>query len=302
MLSQVFYFYNYYAAFAQNPTEGVHGFNVLWSLAVEEHFYLLFPLVFVLWLRKIARPVHILGLLAAFCLWRLILWHVFAIEANDIYMRSDTRFDSILWGCFFALLQKDGTAARLFPDRAQPRVWILLAAGVILLACFAVREPAFRETWRYSLQGIALMPVFHYAVTRPDLPLFRPLNWQPIALVGTLSYSLYLVHYVLLIWLKDHGILPANHLLAAVLVGGLALGYAALLSRLIERPRAPTAQPHHGALRGRHAPSTRQIVCIRGRRHKRRIGRMGQRLIAVELGRGQGTIIDGHIRNRAVKE
>jgi peptidoglycan/LPS O-acetylase OafA/YrhL len=251
MLSQVFYFYNYYAAFAQNPTEGVHGFNVLWSLAVEEHFYLLFPLVFVLWLKGIVRPVHIMGLLAAFCLWRLVLWHIFAIEANDIYMRSDTRFDSILWGCFLALLQKDGTAVRLFPDRTQPRVWILLAAGAILLACFAVRDPAFRETWRYSLQGIALMPVFHYAVTRPDLPLFRPLNWQPIALVGTLSYSLYLIHYVLLIWLQDHGILPANHLLAAVLVGGLALAMPPPSRAWLNAPCAGCAAVSRGTEGGR---------------------------------------------------
>ncbi|WP_395543697.1 acyltransferase family protein [Neotabrizicola sp. sgz301269] len=236
ILSQIFYVYNYYAAWSADPIEGAHGFNVLWSLAVEEHFYLIFPLLFLLWLKNVVRTGHILIILAGFCAWRLVQWHVFAVEANDIYMRSDTRFDSILWGCFLALLQGNGRADRLFPDRPLPRAMILLAATVVILFCFILRDPAFRETWRYTLQGIALMPFFHYAVRRPDLLLFRPLNWHPVALVGSLSYSLYLIHYVLLIWLETHGLLPSLPLAAALLVGALALIYAAALSRFVEAP------------------------------------------------------------------
>ena len=44
--SQVFYFYNYYSVFVPDSTEGARGLNVLWSLAVEEHFYLIFPWLF----------------------------------------------------------------------------------------------------------------------------------------------------------------------------------------------------------------------------------------------------------------
>ena len=46
IVSQVLYFYNYYSILSPDPTEGALGLNVLWSLSVEEHFYLIFPFLF----------------------------------------------------------------------------------------------------------------------------------------------------------------------------------------------------------------------------------------------------------------
>ena len=82
------------------------------------------------------------------------------------------------------------------------RAWlqVLLPLGLVTLAvCFALGgHLGLRESVRYSLQGIALMPVFVAAVRYPDAPLFRPLNWAPVRHLGTLSYSLYLLHGVVI--------------------------------------------------------------------------------------------------------
>lgn len=232
--SQALYLYNYYATLP-GATEGAQGFHVLWSLSVEEHFYLVYPLLMLALLSGRAKVRHVGMLLAAFCAWRLVNWYLLGTPAAHIYMRSDTRFDSILWGCLLALWQAEGTAARLMPDRAGPRAAWLAGALALLALCFLWRGDAFRETWRYTLQGIALLPLFHYAVTRPDLAVFRPLNWRPLAMVGAWSYSIYLIHYVILNGLEFHG-LALPPLLAFLVAGGLAILYAALLARYVEAP------------------------------------------------------------------
>jgi peptidoglycan/LPS O-acetylase OafA/YrhL len=75
---------------------------------------------------------------------------------------------------------------------------LLPAALVALLMCSLFQGAVFRETWYFSVQGAALTLVFIAAVRFHAWPLFRFLNWRPVIFVGTLSYSLYLVHDVLL--------------------------------------------------------------------------------------------------------
>lgn len=253
MVSQALYFYNYYVAFSPDPTQGADGFHVLWSLAVEEHFYLIFPFVYLGYLHGRIRIPHLLAALLAFALWRVFNWFVLHVPAEIIYIRSDTRFDSILWGALLALLTGSGQAARLFPDRPAARWTILAGAAAVLVFCFVWRDAAFRETWRYTLQGAALMPVFHYAVTRPDLPPFRPLNWRPVMVIGAWSYSIYLIHYVILKGLAFHGF-RLSPVVAFLVAGTLAAAYAGLLSRFVEDPvrairRRITGHEHRPAVR-----------------------------------------------------
>jgi peptidoglycan/LPS O-acetylase OafA/YrhL len=93
--------------------------------------------------------------------------------------------------------------------------WLLLPLGLALLVfTFAYRAPGFRETVRYTLQGIALTPVFVSAMRYPDWLPFRLLNAAPVAFVGVLSYSLYLVHQIALFalgyWLASLHTLPRS--------------------------------------------------------------------------------------------
>src|SRR5213075_526599 len=95
--------------------------------------------------------------------WRLFLVYATHSPENRTYMASDTRFDSILFGCALALGMNPVLDRMPFTDRTWRRV--LLPLGVtLLLVTFVVRDFGFRETVRYTLQGIALVPVFVVAI------------------------------------------------------------------------------------------------------------------------------------------
>ena len=200
VLSQFLHFSNYLIAF--RGWDGVAaGTAVYWSLAVEEHFYVLFPAFF--W------ALHRLGLsgkqkafifwsLCAIVLaWRYTLVLFFHANSDRTYLCSDTRIDSILFGCALAVWNNpvcgDGS-----DNPRLLRFWRYSAplGALLLVATISVRNTLFRDTIRYTLQGIALTPIFVAAIRWPDWCVFRPLNWKPVRFIGTLSYSLYLLHQV----------------------------------------------------------------------------------------------------------
>lgn len=230
--SQVFFYYNYFAQYGDRHE--IFGTETLWSLSVEEHFYLLWPALFL----GIARGwvgLRFLGLLlAASLVWRGVRFTWLGHDALAIYLSSDTRLDGLLYGCLLALMQARGIAARWVPQGPWRHVVLLMALGVIL-ASFVVRDPVFRSTLRYSLQGAALMPLFYYAVTRADAWYFRPLNWAWVQRIGVYSFTIYLCHFGVIIALDAHAV-ALGSLWMVLAAGGISVAYAAAVAWFVERP------------------------------------------------------------------
>ena len=239
LLGQLFYVFNYQLVFSGAHDPGVAGLDVRWSLAVEEHFYLIYPFAFIGLTRMRTlrgRTIVLCMVLAAILAWRLVLVHALGAAPDRTYLATDTRLDSILWGCLLAHLAP--VMVRRVPQGFWAMTGVLAVCGLILLATFAYREPAFRETWRYTLQGAALMPVFHYAVHASRTAWFAPLNTAVAARFATWSYAIYLGHFVIMAGLLRHGVGEDAPLVLLGVALPLSCLYAELMNRLVERPVA----------------------------------------------------------------
>jgi peptidoglycan/LPS O-acetylase OafA/YrhL len=149
---------------------------------------------------------------------------------------SDTRFDSILFGCILALYGNPALDTTRFGERLWK--YVFLPLGICgLLFSFLNRDEFFRGTFRYTLQGISLIPVFVCAVRYPDWLPMRLLNLRPIAFLGVLSYSLYLVHQVVLAAVAH--MLPASgNGTRGMLALAISLAIAWILYIAVEKPCA----------------------------------------------------------------
>jgi peptidoglycan/LPS O-acetylase OafA/YrhL len=239
VVAQALHAFNYW--FILHPTPGEPpGTSVYWSLAVEEHFYLFFPLAFIGLRRWVGAPGRRAAILYAACaailLWRLVLVYALHATASRTYMGSDTRVDSILYGCALAVY---GNPVIDGPSRFSERWWkwaILPVSLGVLLFTFVYRGDAFRETARYSLQGVALAPLFITSIRYPTWLPYRALNTRMASFIGVLSYSLYLVHHVILLAVQAH--LAVDPVAQAVLSLALSIGVAWTIYRLVEKPCA----------------------------------------------------------------
>jgi peptidoglycan/LPS O-acetylase OafA/YrhL len=257
-LAQLLHLSNYYIVQDGWWDGRAPGTWVFWSLAVEEHFYLLFPFVYLLLRRWLPRPRQQLITLAALCgailLWRCLL--VFGLDApkDRTYVATDTRIDSILFGCILAVYGNP----MLDPSRIEAAVWkwiLLPLAGVALAVSFLVPDPRFQETFRYSLQGLALVPVFVVAVRYPTWPFCRALNVSWVKFAGLLSYALYLVHPTVIFGI--HQWLPLPRLVQAAVALAASLLLALTIYWLVERPSARLKK--HLLKRGHRRPAAGQV-------------------------------------------
>jgi peptidoglycan/LPS O-acetylase OafA/YrhL len=157
-----------------------------WSLALEEHFYLLWPVLLIAVKPKRAGKVAFLLAMVVFG-WRTIEEH-FQLLAGilppaNLMGRTDTKIDALLWGCIAAIYFP--TIKGTFERIHFSQLWLPIL--MILIGAETIHAPQLT-----LLRSILLPALVLSTVIQPASMLGRVLEWQPLRWIGTLSYSLYL--------------------------------------------------------------------------------------------------------------
>ena len=236
VLGALAYLANYLAVLRPDLMANLGG--QLWSLAVEEHFYFVYPVLMLALLPRLrlAVPVLLAISMVSLAIRYGVVLKAPAIATEYTGKATECRFDSILYGAIAAILWWTRSGRNI----AQKLVsWPSVAAALgIILFSLLYRDQVFRDTLRYTLQGLALVPVCLAVTVGGTLPLAtRLLDSAPMQWVGRLSYSLYLWH--ILAFHVAECLLPGTGLryALAVLLGWL-LSFAAsmLCYRFVEQP------------------------------------------------------------------
>jgi peptidoglycan/LPS O-acetylase OafA/YrhL len=205
-----------------------------WSLAVEEHFYLLAPLVVLL-----ARPRTLVGLLAlVITAVAAARWSIYAAgSARDFWVLSPMQFDLLGLGIATAIIERKG---RFLGIDARMLRWLGIA-GAVFFVLFIRRYYLGRPgigIWYATFGPLSLGVVTAALVLtlwqRPSWLVSRCFGLRPFAYFGQISYGLYLFHPNCLGWTTRYF---GNYNLTNACIGlAVTLGVAMLSWHAFEKP------------------------------------------------------------------
>jgi peptidoglycan/LPS O-acetylase OafA/YrhL len=237
------------------------GSLVLWSLAVEEQFYILFAITWLLLSRRVAFWSLLFVVSAAVIAGSLTEKLFLATNPSEKYRimyGSDTRADCVALGILAALLyyrwlNEEGWHARVRQMLASH--WVVVIASLLMITTTlgAYRNAYARDSLLYPLQSVSAGLVILFFLLghggRLHAALTHVAECRPVQAVGLASYSIYLAHAPLFIAagiLTPQGNPAAGSLWSSRSLGErvallLVLGFGAgwLCYRVIERPLDP---------------------------------------------------------------
>ena len=215
-------------------------FTHLWSLAIEEQFYLLWPLALAGALRYLskAKAFALTLVLAGLSVWAMVqLSDITHVERA--YYGTDTRAFGLLLGAAMAFVWKPGDRLRRPGTGRARRILDLLSVLALggLVWQLAGRSEFDAWTFPWGLLWVDLLSlVLVAAAVAPSTVVSRALGVRPLAAIGRRSYSLYLWHWPVIVLLRPGGGRPLDGWPTLVLCGLLMAALTEVSFRFVERP------------------------------------------------------------------
>ncbi|MEM9467805.1 MAG: acyltransferase family protein [Actinomycetota bacterium] len=246
----IFYFANWHFIdggqdyFAESITSS--PFLHLWSLAVEEQFYLVWPVLslglLAVWRRRPGFVTAVVGVASVGAAWWA--WSLSDTDLLRAYYATDTRAYQLLAGAAlaFVLSRPDGSGRRAV---STPTSAVVVLVGLVAMVIVAVIGDvnAVERGMYAAVITFAVVGVIAGRVAGPAVGAERLLSSRPFVVLGGLSYATYLWHWPLVVLLERTLVLDPGPTLVVVALVSTAL--AKLSMDLIERPirtHAPTGR------------------------------------------------------------
>ena len=225
------------------PDMAVRALHHTWSLAVEEQFYLLWPLLIWVcpgrWLSAVCVALLVLVELTRVCAVPL------GASVAFVNYNIATRCDGLLVGAWLAAQVVHGV--RPNPGNIRVSRAVLAGALLVIAALIATRKFSVSQNPNVWMQGLGMWAVAFGACAAVWLGMagevgrfgYAVLQFKPLVYVGRISYGLYLWHQPILIWAKERFFEPSSlreHLLLGTSVSVVSLLVAMLSFRYFEAP------------------------------------------------------------------
>jgi peptidoglycan/LPS O-acetylase OafA/YrhL len=265
-LSAIVYLTNWHEIIASHSYFNQFGrpslLEHLWSLAVEEQFYLFWPLILIAGMRRFGRngTIVLTAVLAATSL--VLMWILYNPNGDPsrVYYGTDTRAYTLLIGALLAFVWPMARLPERLPQmraRLLDAIGIAALLGVLTLFWRAHDYDPWLYKWGFlvtAVVGAALVAM----VSHPATELGKAMGCAPLRWIGARSYGIYLWHWPIM-QLTRPGIDLAWHGWSLIIAQAAATVAAAALSyRYVEMPiRNGDAQRRLKAWLDRHTPHQR---------------------------------------------
>ncbi len=195
ILPSLLYYANYFNATHNHPPTPI---SHTWSLAVEEQFYLLWPLAFLLSSRRSSAAVigFLVVSIVGVGVWRSLAFAVILPERLAdpwAYNAFDCRFDNLAAGCLAAVLSKREGFLKLAAKVASRPLFVLFPAAS-LFALHWRKMPLYHLTVGFTVDAILIAVAIVQLIQLADRPSIRWLDHPVPRYLGTISYPIYLWH------------------------------------------------------------------------------------------------------------
>lgn len=225
-------------------------FEHLWSIAVEEQFYLVWPALLAIiawWARRaqrVGRVDHWGAVVATLVSAGSLVLMIVLLDPADpsrVYTGTDTRAFSLLLGALVATRPVHAAPARAIDRRAGAVSAVSVASAVSVVGIGAVwlLADGTDSPWLFTgglfAHSLAAALLIGLCVRAPHAMVARALAWRPLRWCGLISYSLYLWHWPVIVLLSQQRSGLGGWSWTAM-VAGVSIGLAALSKYLIEDP------------------------------------------------------------------